>query len=463
MIASLFVAAPLLAPAAPAPQAPSRTTPASGRVRGLDGEDLGSDQRFDWAVGGNWSMPWTPPAAIRVLGPGVYEIDLNLTETGWQERFLLALPQNGVSYAPLLVLFHGYGQEPEQLLTLTSYVAEAQARGWFVVAPLGAHKFNFGIEYAQRNIEEVLEWTARYLPIDTSRIYGVGFSMGGGGAASYAARHVSPAHARFAALVNHTGTTSIRDVWWNAGDQNLLEHALMFGGTPDQVPFAYQRASSVDSDPLTQVVDPESDMVRNLSHLPVRTFAASGEPLGYLLAQVQVFHDQLLLRGGSGELVFGAGNLHAWSTLDETSVLDWLAQQTYADPAPGTLVETLADRDGRWFHFTIAQRQSGNFTPFRWFVHQPLNRLLLDRASNLRALRLDPGQAGLDAAQPLELVFQSSDSGVTSIVLAGYPEPPAQVLRNGAPLKRWAHDQAAGTLTFKEPNAAGYALWRIEP
>ena len=148
-------------------------------------------QRLD---GRSDRLPPTPGGA-----PGVYSISFNDTGTGWQESFLLAVPRNPLPSPPLLVMFHGYSTSENSCLTQTPLMKMAMERGWYVVAPLGAHQMNYGVPYSQANIEFVLDWVLHTLPIDTDRIYGIGFSMGGGGVSSYAARHLDPDHARFAA------------------------------------------------------------------------------------------------------------------------------------------------------------------------------------------------------------------------------------------------------------------------
>ena len=83
--------------------------------------------------------------------------------------------------APVLTLFHGYGEHLRDTVLRTDLVDEAMSRGWLVFAPLGAHEFNYGIDYAQDNIERAFEFIGARLPLDLDRIYGVGFSMGGRG------------------------------------------------------------------------------------------------------------------------------------------------------------------------------------------------------------------------------------------------------------------------------------------
>ena len=451
---------PSLALAAP------QTASSTEMVRDLEGQVLGSMERFDVAVGGAFSAASAPQTSANVLGPNIFEITLNNTGTGWSEEFLIGLPQGpagAAQFAPMLVLFHGYGQTPQQLLTLTNYFAEAQARGWYVLAPMGAHQFNFSIEYAQRNVEQALGWCARFLSPDLDHLYAVGFSMGAGMATSYGARHQDPTQAQFAAIVNHTGTSSIRDVYWKAGDQSLLQSPLMFGASPNQDPFVYQRASTIDLDEVSAEVDPASDMLRNLSHIPVRTVAANFDPLTYLVDQATSFDAWFAHRGGSSDLELANASIHNWNTLDESDTLDWLETHSLDDLGPGITHRVLADRNGKWHDFEVFQTQAGAFTPLTWNVDVPGNRLLMAGVENLRRFTIDPVKLGLDPSQALRVLFHASDRQPVRIVVDGFSSSPIGVLRNGVPTSNWTWNANTQRVILRENQPGGAPTWTIEP
>lgn len=466
MFSSLLLTLALLAPAAAAsPQRARTRAPQVDRaVVSPAGQVLGTEADFDLAVGGRFSNPFSALTSVSALPNRVFRITLSSTGTGWEESFLIGIPRTPVvPFAPLLVAFHSYGRLPENVVDETTYFQEAMERGWFVVAPTGAHKFNFGIDYAQENIRVVLDWIQTYLPINHDRVYGVGFSMGGGGATCYAARHLDPRELMFAGLVNHTGTVSIRDDYEHALDTSLYEHPLMFGGSPSENPFGYQRASTIDLNSATGIVDPNSDLVRNLVHVPTSVFAVMNDPLMHLVGQALHFHDQLLLRGGDSDLNLQAGNVHAWSTLDETAVLDFLAPLHLAPSQPGATREILADRDGRYLQFDIQQAVSGTFTPFRFNVQQASNRLFFDRASNLAALSFDPAELQLDRHQNLSLILSTAGGTPLAIQLRGYQQPPSQVLRNGVVVSNWTYDSLSGSVSFTESAPDRYPNWVVVP
>ncbi|MDF1838148.1 MAG: alpha/beta hydrolase [Planctomycetota bacterium] len=383
------------------------------------------------------------------------------TGTDWEEEFLIGLPEGQVRRAPMLVLFHGYGETPEQLLDNTDYFAKARNRGWYVVAPLGAHKYNFGIEYAQRNIEQALNWVASVLPIDVERLYGIGFSMGGGAATSYAARHQDRYSGRLAAVVNHTGTTSLTHGYALSSDTTLFDSEMMFGGSPDTYAFDYLRASTFDLDPVTGTIDQETDMVRNLASTPIRTFAALSDPVAYLVTQCDQFDSQLALRGGAGDSLRSADTVHDWNTMDEDDTLDWLSQYKLGMPAPFQNHEILADRPGRWHGFSILTRDEEQFAPFLYHVDPRSNRLYVLGAKNMRSISVNPTLIGLNPDRAMEFVFGSSDIEGTTLILRGITHSPIDVERNERGATQWMYQPSLGRVLLAEPSTVGVSSWRI--
>ena len=413
------------------------------------------------SLGGTFVNPFTPALDIGVMPGRMLQITMNFPGQTWQEEFVLGIPRRVRYPAPVLTLFHGYGEEPAQVVQNTALVQDAMARGWVVYIPLGAHKFNYGIEYAQRNIELSFEFLGSRLPLDLDRIYAVGFSMGGGAAASYAARHLDPEGVRFAAVVNHTGTASLRATYHTSNATNLFESPLMFGASPDVAPFAYLQSSTVDLDHISLGTDAAGEMASNLSHVPVLHWYAQFDPLQSILDQTNALHDRLLVRGGDSSQTVVSSSLHSWSTLDPTATLDWLQQHTLQTPQPGDVTRTLADRSGRWHDLDIVQTQAGAMTPILWSAQPATDTLYLIEMENVDSVALDLGDVGLAAPRDLSVVVQTVDTSAPEIVLSGVPAAPTDVRRRGTSTNSWAY--ANGQLTLFELGTAGWADWTIEP
>lgn len=477
-----LAAAPALEPVqaqgtAPTPSArPTRpTTPSTNfsarwRTRrlpatGVLGERLRSAKSGEELLGGALTSGGGPFASAVPTGTaGIWHVTFDDPGTGWVERFLLAVPAAPLTPAPLLVIFHGYSVSEWDCYYNTPIMKDAMLRGWYVVAPLGAHQYNYGITYAQTNIEVVLDWIDALFTVDPTRVYGLGFSMGGGAAASYAARHLDLDHLCFAALVNHTGSTSLSHTYWSVASTAILDDPLMFGGSPALYPFEYARCSVMDlaTDGIT--VDPATDMASNLAHVPTLDVVASNEPPAtfYLRTQTLALHDWLTGLGGIETLLEPFANQHVWSTLDSQTAFDFLEQQTLTVPTEG-LHELLADRDGKWLHFEVFQRQAGAFTPFRFSVTSSLNQLVVDRIENLQRLVPDLGALGLSTAQALRVIVGSQTGLLQTITLPGYPSPPSAVTRNGTVTSSWLWDPVGESVTIYEYAASAYPLWVVTP
>lgn len=394
----------------------------------------------------------------------MFEITLNAPGQVWQERFILGIPTNMQVPAPMLTLFHGYGEEPLDVIENTTLAQDAISRGWMVFIPLGAHKFNYGIDYAQDNIEQAFEFIGSRFPMDMDRVYGVGFSMGGGAAASYAARHLDPKGIQFAAVVNHTGTTSLRASYQTTNDFHLFESPLMFGGTPDESTFRYQRSSTIDMDAILGTVDPRGALSSNLSHIPFQHWYATMDANGFIIDQTVALDQAMQQAGADTELIPQSFAIHSWTTLDNAAVLDWLESQALARPKVGDVTRTIADRDGAWHDLDIEQTNSGALTPIVWTVRPDNNIFYAIETGNLAELAVDAKTVGLDTSAPMRVVFQTVDAFPTDIVLRGIDQAPSAITRQGQSTPNWTFDAATSTLTLHELGGApGWASWAIQP
>jgi pimeloyl-ACP methyl ester carboxylesterase len=399
------------------------------------------------------------------LAPGVYQLQLDDPGTGWQESVVLGLPQNpSAQAAPLLVMFHGADiSEWDCYVNGTDMFEGARNKGWYVLAPLGAHQVNYGIPYSQENIEYALTLFCQLLPIDHERIYGVGFSMGGGTMMSYASRHMDPGKPRFAAVVNHTGTVSTANVYWNSQSTFIFDHPQTFNGSPLTFPFLYSQSSTVDIDPTTLAVNPNTDLGRNLSGVPVLNYHADFDPLSNLVAVTQTVFSWLgQIPGMETYLLTPPRNVHHWNTLDENTALNYLGSKRLETPTTGQH-KVLADREARWLHFDVRQDLLGAFTPFRWNFEAQTNRLVIDQTENLQQLTVDTVSLGINTAVNLQLVMSSADGGSEITVLSGYLLQPQEVLRNGQPTQDWNWDSSTHAVTVTENNPGAGALWTIRP
>lgn len=426
--------------------------------------------------------------------------------TGYDELFSLHVPAASPGVArPMLVGFHGFGTSHLDLyFNARELMDEAAARGWFFLAPFQANpatsspaagalrdpSFSFASAESQVHVEALIDFVLSQWSVDVDRIYGIGFSMGGGNALSFAARHRDRDRGAFAAVVNHTGTVSVSDVWTNnpptavcnPGATNPVRSKmhLTFGGLPPS--FEYQRSSLIDLDPAGQLLPGGRHMAVNLAGVPVQSHHHAQDSLTYLVDQTIAFHGFLsTVTGASSSLLVGTAsacpsstcgipNEHCWDTVDLAGACGWLASQRLdAAPLQG---ELLADRDGRWGSIEVELETAGQFGALRYaFTTQPSGAAtveLLDR-ENLQRLEVDGVAYGLDLSAGITVRTSSVDGLPTTLVLDGITTAPFSVLRNGVPVTApcagaagpgWCYDAVAQEVRLIEPSAS-LEVWEL--
>jgi hypothetical protein len=228
----------------------------------------------------------------------------------------------------------------------------------------------------------------------------------------------------------------------------------LFGGSPAAQPFAYQRCSTVDIDHLTNMVGVGTDMARNLTY--VHNWVADHDPQPYLPLQTQIFQTHVEALNPADVLTIAPGNVHSWSTLDDTAACDWLATYTLEEPSIGT---TLADDNGAWHRFRINQSVSGAFTPFSWYADANANRLSLWATSNLERISVDAAPMGLVYSGTLKLNMSSADGTGDQVLFLHVQSPPSSVTRNNQPANSTYNPQGH-SLLIDELSGAG-SQWVI--
>ena len=385
------------------------------------------------------------------------------TQTGYWEDFFVYSPDQ-TKERPLLVVFHKYGVSHYDAWLNTEFFQEAVRRGWHIIAPLSASGVHMGSIEGQINTEKAIEWMMGNFNIDKDRIYGVGFSMGGGAVTNFAARHLDHAKYSFAAVVDHTGGIAHEDTYVQSPSTQFVFDFWFGNGNPGSTdPFKMARSCLLDFHPDTLVVDPTNDLARNLTSVPIKVTRAAVEPLStaYLSKQCDVFVNHLLSLGGKVvyEIVPYFG--HSWDMLDERATVDWLGVHRLKVP---TAHSTLADGDYRYYHFDVTQDAPQAFTPFTWSVDTTLNRLDLSATANLADLGVDLASAGLSATQTFELNLSTSDNLADEVTLQGWPTAPTAVHRDGVQeFTNWNYDSIEQELVIQEFDGTAAHQWVITP
>jgi len=372
----------------------------------------------------------------------------------------------------MLVAFHRYGVSHADAFLSTQFPQECERRGWYFVAPLGGHQRHFSSSVSQINTQRVLELVCSLYSIDRERIYGVGFSMGGGAVATFAARHLDPDAPHFAAIINHSGTVSIAHAFDEEPDDDDMDDGpapvgpnlepsdliqYWTGGTPETQPFAYSCDSTIDLDPTTGLVNPATDLARNLGCMKVMTVLATGDTNPYISIQTQAWVSQLTELGVDNTFISVPYVGHSWDALDAYAACDWFAPIHAGVPTHGN---ELADEDGQAIHrFRVEQDRTGEFTPFQWNADLPANRLSVWATNNLRRVTVDAQALGLSYIGTLKWNHLSADGTNDELLLTNLPYPPASVLRDGQAIA-FEYDGQLGTCLLNSPGGALH-MWQI--
>jgi acetyl esterase/lipase len=190
------------------------------------------------------------PSGIRAAAVTTDSVTLTSSYDGISHEVWYQVPMSytGSISVPLVVAAHGMGTTGEDMVN-GPLAAEANARGWLLVAPQmhGAYYLDgqraLAWPGAQHDIIEAIEHMQANYEVNPSRLYITGGSMGGQTTAVMAAKYPDV----FAAAVEWKGITDLAD-WYNnevADDwgRHIIEKET--GGTPEEVPFEYQRRSAM--------------------------------------------------------------------------------------------------------------------------------------------------------------------------------------------------------------------------
>ena len=183
-------------------------------------------------------------------------VEQSIQYAGAKRHYLVSLPPgySDRTQCPLILVFHGGGGNPEQVLKSTDMADRAAREGWILVAPAGSGRLNrlltwnvgFGFGYAMsagvddigfvRRLIEVLQAAYR---IDPDRIYATGISNGGI-LCHMLAGHLSDRIAAIAPIVATAGGRAEgRAQWLHPPDPKHPVAVISFNGALDQsIPLA---------------------------------------------------------------------------------------------------------------------------------------------------------------------------------------------------------------------------------
>ena len=475
----LLLGSHVWAPGEPGPRvlSPEPEEPTLGFSWAQTNRDLGT-VTVPGATATGWSAPgyaWRYRQVPAFASDPTFEVVVTAPDSGHDslpERFLLQYPRNWASKPSservLVVAFHSYSVSEKQIFLDTDLPFECAQRGWMLFAPYGLRDTNFANTASQASLETILLQIYNLLGYNHERVYGVGFSMGGLCATSYAMRHLDPGSPRFAAVLSHTGTVDMVREYdrSDAFAQQRLRNPWHFGAAPALDPYAYDRVSPARFFP-SGLLDASRAPISSALHLPFYIHLNLADPNTEILAEAMELKNFLSFRGATvHELLVNdpvAG--HSWSTLPMGPALDVLSQHTLPSNPPN--FEAFADRSGVWLYSEVHGKSPDRHARYEIEV-SPLNlptvnsfRISETRDLDVVALRLRA--MGLDPALPLTFECSSIDNSDDVYVLKGYPAPPAGVRIVRAGRSSWSHDPVAQELVIRVELRYGAAQVVILP
>lgn len=377
----------------------------------------------------------------------VTQIDLPaaLTGTGFFERIQVMTPCGYDSQGPkvpLVFVWNGWGLSAMSFFNGMSDIPdEANLRGWLVCVVTGLDDKAFGAPKPQKNVETALQYVVDNYQVDEDRIYGVGWSAGGGAIAGFAARNLDPARPMIAALATNAGGYDLNNTYSqeNATTQAIMQNPNVFAGPPIP-PFLFNYLQSMteyyDGMQVPPFVESFSQ-ARNLVHLPIYHVFSSDDPLTYLIGQNVKFRDYLVAKGANitSTTFSGLQDPHDWSLLDAKTTLDFLQAYTVDRDPTDFEVNAFADKSFYWAQ--LFRRTTGEFGEIHASVSTTANAIDLVGVKNLQAIVASPPAAQFDANAPFTLTLATADTGLTTVGFTNVTTPPTYVLRGTSLHKQW--------------------------
>lgn len=383
------------------------------------------------------------------------------------ERITFQFPMNaqGIPGAGALVIaFHSYGVSEKDIWINTDIAQMCADRGWALIAPYGMVDTHYGNVASQESLVKVINTVQKYFQFDPDRVYAMGFSMGGGAALSFAMRHMSESRVQVAAVVNHTGTQDLVDVYQSGtiGVKTMLSNAQHFGTAPTSTDGAFPYLRVSPSRLVLGNVDPNLTPVRNLGHVPIYTFVNTSDPQTKLVSDNLAVTSYLQSIGHNVTLVAPAGAAtHKWNTMDMVAAFRWLERQSLA-PKPTTM-QMFADKEIQYLDTKVRDKQDLRVARYDLTAFAGTNSLDVVNTRYLNTLAIDAAALGLDPDAPLGITWSSIDALGDELVILGVTHPPASVTLDGLPHATWSHDPVTSELSLSVLPGVTSGVFLVNP
>jgi hypothetical protein len=459
---------------------PSRIVPAGPATwEAIEGRGAVTD--YELGGGGGWYfMP--PFLQWRFLEPSQWATSDPIAEvhvyppysgsTTNIESFLLQIPTTmpaPVADRALIIGFHGASISPAQIFGVSAGITDlpeiCTANGWFLLGPNGINASNMACVLSQKALEVDIALIASLFQFNWEKVYTLGFSMGGLNATSFAFRHQDPYTPRVAGVIYHSGTTDIVRDYDEAPPQakvDVWENPLVFGASPTDDPFAYDRVNPTRFNAAGTGFLDEHFQLDALKYLPFYVHADNNDYTKYsgwtktLAAAMQSKGFTLKTK-----YITSPTPTHSIFTLDYDAALDYVTQFPVGVMPPGARL--FADRPGRYLWSRMISNPAPNVARYEVQIHRLTNSFAVSDTHHVDTLGLDLALMGVNAAQPVSFTAQSGDGTPDTFVLTAYPAAPTAVLVDGGPASSWGYDPVTGGVTITPNSTGADALVQVIP
>ncbi len=385
-----------------------------------------------------------PPAGTISASLVSATLPASFTGTGYGEPIQYQLPDGyselGAPY-PLILAYHGFGGSAASSGNQSMVDEEANERGWIYLSVTGLDDQLFGTPLSQQNTKAAIQWMINNFNVDEDRLFMVGFSVGGGISANFAAIHRDPTDIMIAGI----GLVSSTVDWameYNLGIPQLqtwMENPFNFSGPPSSNLFDYLSASVLYEDeasypPTPGTIVEESSLAQNLSNLPIYM---TYDVLDFILHVPHVNDDLQMNMASVGNSVLKAvvaGTVyppdpsimvpHSWYVLDEDALFDYF-DGVSVDRYPSTFYSRQA-AGTKVSYVTTTQATAGQFVNVDGDTSVPAKHITLSNVENASMVEVNVGEAGITSL-PMRLTATSADDQGFRLKLTGFTSSPSRL------------------------------------
>jgi poly(3-hydroxybutyrate) depolymerase len=380
-----------------------------------------------------------------------YEITIETSLGDTTETFWLQIPTTYLSSVPcpILIGWHQLGGGWREMRDATSFDDECDARGWLCAAMGGPTPTHWNNQAAQSHMVDMIRWIEEQYAVDPDRIYMVGASMGGAAGMVFSNNHLDPDGPMVAAAASISGIQDCDRRFHEQGFNHSMVGA--FGGTPEQVPFAYHRNSAI------VFGDSARSMHINARHLPLYLTFGKGSSDSIWRAHAEDLHAVMAGFADAVELRESANDGHGWVCAEESRICDFLGS-FILDRSPDR-ISIRADEEGRWYWADLKMRGStDSFARLDASFDATGSRVDVDCLANVAEVSLDLATLGFPLDERFACRWEIADAGPSVLSFKDVDAAPAAILRNGEPFGGWDYDALARLLRLESSGSGLYTV-----